>query len=170
MVEITYQMVLSTLQTIALIVGITYYLFIMRNSQRTQQLQLETRQAQLFQGVFNRLDEEWWTSYWYILNTEWSSYAEFSEKLNPQNETELGRAHNKVWGVFEYLGVLVREGLLNIRLVALQINIATRMFWEKHEPIMQDWRMDTGARIASESEYLYKALIKYNEEHPELKT
>jgi len=35
MVEITYQMVLSTLQTIALIVGIAYYLIIMRNSQRT---------------------------------------------------------------------------------------------------------------------------------------
>ena len=50
MVEITYQMVLSTLQTIALIVGIAYYLIIMRNSQRTRELTLQsqelTRKAQ----------------------------------------------------------------------------------------------------------------------------
>ena len=43
MVEITYQMVLSTLQTVGLLVGITYYLIIMRNSQRAQQLQLRAR-------------------------------------------------------------------------------------------------------------------------------
>ena len=41
MVEITSQMVLSTLQTIALIVGIAYYLTIMRNSQRTRELSLK---------------------------------------------------------------------------------------------------------------------------------
>ena len=53
MVEITYQMVLSTLQTIALVVGIIYYLIIMRNSQRTQQMQLDTRRAQLFTQLYS---------------------------------------------------------------------------------------------------------------------
>jgi hypothetical protein len=48
MVEITYQMVLSTLQTVGILEGIIYYLFIMRNSQRNQQMQLETRQLDLF--------------------------------------------------------------------------------------------------------------------------
>lgn len=53
MVEIMYQMVLSTFQTIALIVGIAYYLFIMRNSQRNLQMQLETRRAQLFTQIYS---------------------------------------------------------------------------------------------------------------------
>ena len=62
MAEITYQMVLSTIQTIALVVGIVYYLTIMRNAQKTRELtlqsqeltrkaqeqSLETREAQLF--------------------------------------------------------------------------------------------------------------------------
>ena len=34
MAEITYQMVLSTLQTAGLLVGIIYYLTIMKNSQK----------------------------------------------------------------------------------------------------------------------------------------
>ena len=60
MVEITYQMALSTLQTIGLLVGIAYYLIIMRNSQRNQELALkaqehalETRETQLFMNIFN---------------------------------------------------------------------------------------------------------------------
>ena len=40
MVDITYQMVLSTLQTIALIVGIVYYITIMRNQNRSRQIQI----------------------------------------------------------------------------------------------------------------------------------
>ena len=57
MVEITYQMVLSTLQTIALIVGIAYYLIIMRNSQRNQKIQVETRQAQLFMQIYDHYND-----------------------------------------------------------------------------------------------------------------
>ena len=68
MVEITYQMILSTIQTIALIVGIIYYITIMRNTQKTRELtlesqeltrkaqeqQLETRQAQMFMQIYNQ--------------------------------------------------------------------------------------------------------------------
>lgn len=62
MADITYQMVLSTIQTVSLVVGVIYYITIMRNSQRTRELTLEsqelarkaqehaleTRQAQMF--------------------------------------------------------------------------------------------------------------------------
>jgi len=61
MAEITYQMILSTIQTIALIVGIIYYLTIMRNQQKTRNLALQaqenalqTRQSQLFMNVYNQ--------------------------------------------------------------------------------------------------------------------
>jgi hypothetical protein len=54
MVEITYQMVLSPLQTVSLMVGVIYYIFIMRNSQKNQQMQLETRQTQLFMQFNDR--------------------------------------------------------------------------------------------------------------------
>jgi hypothetical protein len=36
MVEVTYQMVLSTIQTISLVIGISYYIIVPRNQQKTQ--------------------------------------------------------------------------------------------------------------------------------------
>jgi hypothetical protein len=54
MVDISYQMVLSTLQTAGILVGIFYYIFTLRNAQHTRELQLraqeqaaDTQKAQL---------------------------------------------------------------------------------------------------------------------------
>ena len=53
-------MVLSTLQTVGILVGIFYYIMTIRTNQRNQdiairnqELTLETRQAQLFMNIFN---------------------------------------------------------------------------------------------------------------------
>jgi len=68
MAEITYQMVLSTLQTLSIMVGIFYYVTTLRNAQKTRELTLEsqeltrkaqeqaaeTRQIQLFMQLFDR--------------------------------------------------------------------------------------------------------------------
>ena len=41
MAEITYQMVLSTIQTVGLLVGISYYILTLRNAQHTRELALK---------------------------------------------------------------------------------------------------------------------------------
>ena len=58
MVDITLPIVLQIVQTAGILVGIVYYIAIMRNNQRTQQMQLETRQAQLFMQLYNRLRDD----------------------------------------------------------------------------------------------------------------
>ena len=65
MVEITYQMVMSTIQTVSLVVGIIYYITIMRSQQRTrefalnaQEQALETRQTQIFMQIYQQLNSE----------------------------------------------------------------------------------------------------------------
>ena len=185
MVEITLPVVLQILQTAGILVGIIYYITIMRNSQRNQEISLrnqeltlkaqehalDTRQAQLFHGVFSTLDEDWWKAYYFVVyDSEWTDFSDFSEKYFPMGETELSRAAIKVLNVFEYLGVLVKEGLVSIRLVALLISNPTIRFWEKFEPIIQDFRnYMSSQRNMTENEYLYNELVKYLDEHPELK-
>jgi hypothetical protein len=50
--QITFQTIFQFLQTVGILVGVFYYIMTLRNSQRTQQQQLETRQAQLFMQIF----------------------------------------------------------------------------------------------------------------------
>jgi hypothetical protein len=72
---------------------------------------------------------------------------------------------------YEGLGVLVREGLIDIRIVALLICGMTRSYWERHIPVLVDGRKAMGfKRWLSEGEYLYNELLSYLEKHPELDT
>jgi hypothetical protein len=174
MVDVPYQMVLSTLQTVGLLVGIAYYLIIMRNSQRAQRLQLETRQAQMFMQIYNQAQDPVQRKAGNrIRYLEWSSFEELVALFDPENpeNEENFLAMNALIAYYEGVGVLVREGLLDIRWVALLMAGRTRMLWEKFAPYAGEIRrIAEQPRWASEWEYLYDELMKYMDDHPELKT
>ena len=160
MVEITYQIVLSTLQTIALVVSIVYYLIIMRNSQRSQQMQLETRQAQLLMQVYSRLDTpEKVRALQEVFLWEFKDIDEFVEKYwNPEDYHKLGTLVLFFGGA----GTLVRTGDLPIEKVSLLIGGLTILMWEKFKPIKDElrefWNMPGWA---NSWEYLYDELVKH---------
>jgi len=119
MAEITYQMILSTIQTIALVVGIIYYLTIMRNSQKNQELArkaqeqaLETRETQLFMNLYNRFQDNFIKTYYEILDLEFTTFEEFLKAVDEKGEDFLIRYQN-MCAFYEGVGVLVREGKLH---------------------------------------------------------
>lgn len=168
---------LTTLQAISYIMGslgvfvaAVYYISTLRNAQRTQQLQLETRQAQLFMQIYSQShnDPSFLEAWRKLMNFKWSTFQEFRELLKDE---EKARVIIRVGSFYEGLGVLVKEKFVDIRLVALLMTIMTRTWWEKYKPIIEEMRRGMGwPRYLSESEYLYNELMKYIEEHPELKT
>ena len=176
MVEVSYQMVLSTIQTIALVVGIVYYLTIMRNSQINQELArkaqeqaLETRQAQLFMQIYNKFTEENFSrNFFETQEWKWQDIDEYIEKYEEPIES-----HAK-WAIlanyFEGVGVLVKRGLLDVSLVDDLMSGATMRFWEKFEDLIKETRIRYNfPQRAEYIEYLYnqvKTVVK--EQHPEL--
>jgi hypothetical protein len=106
---------------------------------------------------------------------KWETVDDFLrdyDYFNPEApETETMRAINRITGFYEGMGVLMKEGLLDTRLLALHLSAATRRSWEKFKPIIKDLREHwNGPRAWSEYEYLYNELMRYIEEHPELKS
>lgn len=181
MSEITYQMMLSTLQTASLMIGVLYYLFIMRNAQKTRELTLkaqehalETRQAQLYNSIWNQSmnNPQFQKQYMRLMSLQWKNFDEFIELFPyPDFESENSMA---MWGVglfFEGLAPLVREGLLNIQYLTGTIGGLLRTYWSKMEPIVNEAReFYNDPSVFGQAEYLYNELTKYHEEHPELKT
>ena len=185
MVEFTLPIMLQFLQTAGILVGIIYYITIMRSSQKTRELTLEsqelarkaqeqaleTRQAQMFMQIYNQShnDPSFIDAMMIVNEIEINTYEEFQKARMDEN---VKRAFSRVGMFYEGLGVLVKEGYVSIRLVALLITGMTRQWWER---IYQSW-IEEGRekskfrRWMSEAEYLYNELMKYIEEHPELQT
>ena len=165
MVEITYQIVLSTLQTLSLIIGITYYLLILQNQQKNQKIALETRQAQLFQSIYNRYQDKEYVEMEFETNTyDITDIDTFYEKYGDEAWTKL----MTIGRYFEGLGVYVSRGLIDASMVNDLMSEAVISLWEKGEPLAYEYRERMNKPEFGEFfEYLYKQVKPiYEKQHP----
>ena len=124
MVDLTYQMFLSTVQTISLVIGIVYYLTIMRNNQKSQQLQLETRKAQLYMQLFLRItSEEFTKKSLELLKMPIGDVNEFMEKhISGLESTLQAKLFSMFWHI-DGLGYMMSQGLIDPEMVLSLIHI-----------------------------------------------
>lgn len=145
MVEITYQMLQSTLQTVSLMVGVIYYLIIMRNSQKTQQITLETRQAQLTMQIYQELiSENNLNNFIEIQNWEWEDYDDFERKYGSDDHPERWAKRFSVIRTFDGIGLLLKDGLLDADRLYDLIRAGTIQLWMKWGPIIKEQRVRYG--------------------------
>jgi hypothetical protein len=196
MVEITLPIVLQILQTAGILVGISYYLVIMRNSQKTrelalkaqeltlqsqeltrkaQQQALETRQAQLFMNIYNlRWNDPHFDDVIHRIDSlrwkDWDEYQALFDYSNPETRDN-HLAMSTLMNFYTGVGVLLKLNLVDIRLISYLMSNSTRAFWEKVESIVEEAREHWyGPGFLTETEYLYNELVKYLEEHPEFES
>ena len=168
-INLLVQIVGVSATAIAAVVGVSSYINSNKRSQETRNRELETRQAQMFMNIYQQTTSKDFTSAWNtFMSSQWENYREYRELYQKKEFANASMILGMYW---EGLGVLVKEGFLPIRLVALLITGMTRAFWEKLKPINEEARVDMGyVRWMSETEYLYDELLRYIDEHPELST
>ena len=108
-----------------------------------------------------------------LRNQNRARQAQLLMQMHMYRTNELRSYNVRVMDVInEALGVFVKAGYFDIRNVALMWAGVTRIYYENiFEPMIDEARVFYNfQRLGSESEYLCKTLIKYMEEHPELKT
>jgi len=150
-----------------------YYMLTLRNSQRAQRLQLETRQAQLLMQLFTRLNERGLHDQIseILVRWEWSDFVEFMEKYGPENNFEGYNTFSMVGTYFNGMGILVQENLVDIHLVTRSFYSVVKPFWEKVAPLVREWRESIGfPGMLSDTEYLYNEMMEDMKKHPELNT
>ena len=168
---IDYSTLAIVLTGLGLTASILYYTMVLRNANKTQQLALETRQAQLFMQMYNRWRDTFKTNEHYsVLSRKISNWEELKSIINSDENYVL--VLSEIAGFYEGLGVLVKAGYLSIHPIALMWTGVTIQFWTNVlEPTIDDWRKEYNLkRLWSEAEYLCRELLRYIEEHPELKT
>jgi len=172
---------LALLQSVSYIAGAlgvciaaVYYVLNLRITQRNQELglkaqqqTLETRQAQMFMNIYDKNSSIEFSKAWEkVVFTPWSTFEEYSKLWE---DPEFNDAAMLVVNTYEGIGVLVKEGLLDIKFIALLMGGKVRGYFEKIKPVLADGRRSMGySRWASETEYLYDELMRYLQKHPEL--
>ena len=167
MVELTLPILLSILQTVSLTVGVLYYIFIMRNNQRTRELALkaqetalETRQAQLFMQIYSIFQSsEWWMNYYSSLARQYDDYDDWVAKYGRDANPEAASRSAAVALYFEGIGVLVKKGLIDSNIVADLMQTPIIQYWDSIEDVILEMRDRTdNPAILEWVEYLYNEI------------
>jgi hypothetical protein len=175
MVEITYQMLLSTIQTVSLVVGITYSILALNYTRKNQKISLrnqeqtlKTRSASIFHQTYGSLitSPEGLKNIQIIQENRISSYDEHMELARKNSE------YQKAWYwcsiIYEQCGIYIKEGVLDIGMMAQHMPYWALRFWRQSKDIIYEHRKRLGPSYYRNLEYFMESLQKYFEEHPEL--
>jgi hypothetical protein len=134
-----------------------YYVITIRST-------LQTRNAQIVMGLFSKWN---WEKIFKINNWKINNIDDFMEIFNETNQ-EKGNTFNDVFAVYEETGVLLHEGLVNIRPIARMCGGFYKGQWEKWGPYIKQQRLIWNSpRSWIESEYFYDTLMEFAKLHPE---
>jgi hypothetical protein len=157
MVEITYQMILGTLQTAGLLVGIFYYIMTLRNAEknRTKEMvfrRMQTRSPEYFLDLYNSTPS----------NFEWETVEEFHTKYNTNTTPELMAKRASIQDKLTAWGFLLREGMIDIEFIGRLHNPSfIQYWWESNKPVyMESRRIQNNPDLWTDFEFLYNAIMK----------
>ena len=154
--QVTFQTLFQFLQTVGILVGVSYYIVSIRNQNRTRQIQIISTV-----GIGN-LD-------WSFLDWEVGDLDDFMSEHGPEVDPEGWMTINEWFNRLEVFGVFVKEGLLDVRLICLMSGGTIKASWEKYRGIFEELRLRYNRpRDWIEAEYLYERVVEYLEKHPEL--
>ena len=165
---------IAQLQTVSYIAGALgvcvaafYYVMTLRSQQSSMKTNIETRQAQLFMSTFqSTYSKEWQRAQRKVYKLQLTEVSDF-DKID--EDEDLSEAFYIIASYFEGIGVLVKENLIDIRLVSELISGVILRWWAKFGPGVIKCREAWGfPRYCVEIEYLAERVTEYGREHPEL--
>jgi hypothetical protein len=148
----------------------------MKNSQKTiepsiQENTFETKQSQLFLLLYNQsfANPIFIKALKNIYRKNLETHST-TEHLNLDfADSELRDSLNYVAGFFDLLGSYVREGLVDIRLIAYSITSITLYTWDIFSSILEDKRDNiVDLDLFGEWEYLVNELYNFLGENPDM--
>jgi hypothetical protein len=151
---------------VGIIVSILYYSNVLRNANKTQQLQLETRQTQLFMNIYNTASSKQYQKdrSRIIYVWEYEDLDDFFSKYGLESNPD----EHAVWDMFvhhyEGIAVLVKRGLIDSALVYDLMYDSIIMFWNKFEPILLEIRKEYGPKTWEDLEFLKDEMVRLKEE------
>ena len=164
MIELS--MVRDLVAIFGVIAGFSYYVLTVRATRRNQDLQLETRQSQLFHQVTSpMMNVQAISEYMEMLNWEWDDYNDFEMKYGSDNNLREYAIRTRLWMNLIYISREARMGLLDIEHLYNGLDVFLLFCWFKFKDVIfeQRKRYYTETYMA-EWEYIVNEIIKYREQ------
>jgi len=165
---VDYQTIGVLIAAASVVIGVINSILVSRGEEKQQELMLknqeitlETRQAELFMGLYNIYNDVEFVRYFTEItrNWEWKDYEDWQKKYGLKTNIEAYSSWASVGNYFKGVGVLVQKKLIDISLVDELMSSLIFDYWEKSEHVIKEYRKQYRNPKAWEwVEYLYNEL------------
>ena len=129
------EQLLTYLTLISVPIGVFYHILMLNNTKKNQQMQLETRQAQLLMNIMNTFRSTEFRKQWHqIEQIQWTDFEDFIEKY--EKDVDTMAAWTSVLTFFEGVGVIVKGQLIELDLIYALLGGSVIMPWERFETLI----------------------------------
>ena len=167
---VTTDQLLDIVPAISVAIALVYYAINVRNANKSQQLAIESRNAQFFITLHNSIDYDSVFSAWKDMTTkpDWNTFEEWWQKYGPENNIEHYVKWLRAQITYEIYGVMLKRGFLDIELVDDMMSGPVMMYWQVSKPIIEGIRGMGYPQFQEHFEYLYEEINKIvAKQHPD---
>jgi len=152
MIEFTLPIILQIVQTVGILVGIVYYITIMRNTMRARMIQVSTQFSSVWtrnEFVYNFIDAAYLQDF--------ATFDEWSEKYGFRADAEATTRLFSIANMYNSAGHMVKDGLVKPEFVwSVFAPFSVILLWEKFKPLIDRWReLDNDPLMLDSFEFLY---------------
>jgi hypothetical protein len=124
---------------IGLTASILYYAIILRNANKTQQMQLETRQVQIFMTISETRSNPMFQKLIYKVTfiDKWKDLDDYFNRYGPENNLDAYSEHAYVWQLFDTIGFLLTKKIIDVSFLDDLLKTTVLAAWSKFEPIIK---------------------------------
>jgi hypothetical protein len=161
MVEITLPIVLQIVQTLGILVGIIYYITIMRNSYKAQQMTLDATRTQVFLQMYGAITPELIERVHEVIGWEFTDIEDFESKYGERHYAQWESVLQRYNGI----GLLAKQNQLDLDLIHKLLILPILGLWRNFEGVIKHRRALYDAPDLYEGvEYLYNEMMKRRQE------
>jgi len=134
---VTLQTLLTYLTLISVPVGVFYHIMTLRNAQKARKM------GTLMQLVQTRQSPEAIHRFWRIMGLDWENFDDYLGKYgiyaHPEVTEEI-QLITSAWSFYDNLGMILKEGLIDLITVDEMLGSRIMMVWFKYESVIQGVR------------------------------
>ena len=150
------QSISITLAAFSFVLAAIYYAMNINEAKRNRRITLTTTLLQPF------MTEEGQTKIRELIAMEWSSLDDFNSKYDHRVNPENAAKRLALWNRCETIGILYRDGLLDLKILYGGSRGQISMIWFKFKPVIEMYReTEYDARAYEDFEYLAERLLEY---------
>ena len=154
MVDIQY--ISTILGALTICIASVYYILNLREIGRSRRVTLTTTVLEPF------MTKDGYGDVLELLSMEWEDADDFKRKYDHRANPENAKMRLAMWNRFETIGMLYREGLLDLKTLYGGIGGVLQVLWLKFKPIIEMYRAtEYDAESYANFEFLAESVLAY---------